>query len=203
MRPSIAIGSVVFLGGAALATVALSGGQSETAIAQEEPFEAPVEVDTASLEGPRQPIFFRHDIHANQYEIPCQYCHSAVTESSEPGIPSVETCVGCHRIVRGTRPEHQAEIQKVNEAWANQQPTEWVRVHKLPEHVHYPHMLHIKALGAPPESCNTCHGPIQEMVQVYQYSSLKMGWCVSCHTGELDVPQEFEPVTTDCSTCHY
>ena len=38
--------------------------------------------DTGSLKGPRQPIFFRHDIHAGQYKMQCQYCHYSVAVSS-------------------------------------------------------------------------------------------------------------------------
>ena len=45
--------------------------------------------DTGSLLGPRQPIFFRHDIHAGQFKIQCQYCHYSVAVSPEPGIPSM------------------------------------------------------------------------------------------------------------------
>ena len=30
-------------------------------------------------------------------------------------------------------------------------------------------------------TCQTCHGQIQEMYQVYQYASLNMGWCLTCH----------------------
>ena len=47
---------------------------------------APVISDTGSLKGPRQPIFFRHDIHAGQFKIQCQYCHYSVNVSPEPGI---------------------------------------------------------------------------------------------------------------------
>src|SRR5205814_10262739 len=54
-------------------------------------YEAPVISDTGRLKGPRQPIFFRHDVHAGQDQIPCLYCHSTVTISSEPGIPAVQT----------------------------------------------------------------------------------------------------------------
>src|SRR5437773_12556593 len=62
---------------------------------------APVISDTGHLNGPRQPIFFRHDVHAGQYRIPCLYCHATVTVSSEPGIPSVQTCFGCHQLITG------------------------------------------------------------------------------------------------------
>jgi len=30
-------------------------------------------------------------------------------------------------------------------------------------------------------TCQTCHGQIQNMDRVYQFASLNMGWCVSCH----------------------
>src|SRR5216110_359520 len=79
---------------------------------------APVITDTARLKGPRQPIFFRHDVHAGQDQVPCLYCHSTVTISSEPGIPALQTCFGCHQMIGGSTPSHQAEIKKVREAWA-------------------------------------------------------------------------------------
>src|SRR5688572_19598226 len=50
--------------------------------------------DTADPRGPRQPIFFRHDLHAGQFKMQCQYCHYSVNVSPEPGIPSLETCMG-------------------------------------------------------------------------------------------------------------
>src|SRR6476646_5018296 len=88
--------------------------------------------DTASLKGPRQPIFFRHDIHAGQYKIQCQYCHYSVTVSPEPGIPSVPTCMGCHLVVSGSDSASKTEIQKVRKAWSDKKPVEWVRIHYLP-----------------------------------------------------------------------
>src|SRR5947199_191485 len=66
-----------------VATAAAQTGQPAPAI------HAPVIGDTGKLAGPRQPIFFRHDVHAGQYQIPCLYCHATVTVSSEPGLPTV------------------------------------------------------------------------------------------------------------------
>ena len=43
-----------------------------------------------------QPIPFSHRIHAGVNKIPCQYCHAYASRSSEPGIPAVARCVGCH-----------------------------------------------------------------------------------------------------------
>ena len=59
----------------------------------------------------------------------------------------------------------------------NAKPIPWVRIHKLPEYVHFPHTRHVNA-GV---TCQTCHGQIQNMERVYQFASLNMGWCVSCH----------------------
>src|SRR6266511_1752721 len=73
--------------------------------------------DSGSLKGPRQPIFFRHDIHAGQFKMQCQYCHYSVAVSPEPGIPSVQTCMGCHLVVSGSDSSAKAEIKKVRQAW--------------------------------------------------------------------------------------
>src|SRR5580765_8753348 len=74
--------------------------------------------DTSDLYGPRQPIFFRHDIHAGQYKIQCQYCHYSVSVSSEPGIPTMQTCMGCHLVVSGSDSSAKTEIKKLRQAWS-------------------------------------------------------------------------------------
>ncbi len=150
-------------------------------------FVAPADVDTTALPGPVQPIFYRHDIHAGQYQMDCRYCHYAAEVSSSPGIPSVDTCMGCHLLVGAGNPE----VAKVQAAAAANEPIPWVEVHTLPPFVHFPHMRHVNAAI----QCQECHGPIERMPQVYQFASLKMGWCLSCH--------EDNDVTTDCTVCHY
>jgi Cytochrome c7 and related cytochrome c/Class III cytochrome C family len=150
--------------------------------------------DSGNLKGPRQPIFFRHDIHAGQYKIQCQYCHYSVTVSSEPGIPSVQTCMGCHLVIGGRDSTHQAEIKKVRQAWTDKKPVDWVRVHYLPRYAHFPHQRHIKALG--PNACGTCHGEVQRMPQVFKVNNVdRMGFCITCHAQRN--------VSRDCSVCHY
>ena len=52
--------------------------------------------------------------------------------------------------------EIKTEIKKVRQAWTDKKPVEWVRIHYLARHAHFPHMRHIKALG--PNACTTCHG---------------------------------------------
>jgi hypothetical protein len=53
----------------------------------------------------------------------------------------------------------------------------WKRVHKLPDHVYFTHQWHVQA-GV---SCQTCHGPVEEMVTLRQHAPLTMGWCLDCH----------------------
>ena len=153
-------------------------------------FVAPEQVDTAGLRGPVQPVFYRHDVHAGQYKMDCRYCHFAVEVSPHPGMPTLRTCMGCHQVVATQNPE----VAKIRDAMFADPPQSipWVKVHSLPQFVHFPHMRHVKAAGI---TCQTCHGPIQEMARVYQYSSLKMGWCLDCHRKNR--------VTIDCTACHY
>ncbi|MGH7561884.1 MAG: cytochrome c3 family protein [Gemmatimonadales bacterium] len=155
--------------------------------------------DSAALAGPRQPIFFRHDIHAGQFKIPCQYCHYSVDASSEPGIPSVQTCMGCHTVISGTDSTDRAEIRKLRQFWADRDDPakpklEWTRIHFVARHAHFPHMRHIKALG--PNACQTCHGDVARMPQVFRANNVNnMGFCISCHVERK--------VNRDCTACHY
>lgn len=59
-----------------------------------------------------------------------------------------------------------------------QGPIEWVRIHNLPDHAYFNHAQHV-SIGQ--VACQKCHGPVEKMEVVYQYSSLGMGWCVNCH----------------------
>ena len=59
-----------------------------------------------------------------------------------------------------------------------QGPIEWVRIHNLPAHAYFNHAQHV-AVGK--VECQTCHGKVEEMEVVAQYSPLSMGWCINCH----------------------
>jgi len=76
-----------------------------------------------------QPINFPHTVHVQTYKIDCQYCHSDARRSEYAGIPSVERCMGCHKIAGADLPE----IKKLAEFAAKQQSIPWARVYKLPE----------------------------------------------------------------------
>lgn len=124
---------------------------------------------------PLQPIRFPHPKHVKALGMNCAYCHNAADRSPDPGLPALSTCMGCHLFTYSLAKK--PDIVKLTDYWNKKQPIPWVRIHKVPEYVHFPHMRHVNA-GV---TCQTCHGQVQEMYQVYQYSSLNMGWCVNCH----------------------
>ena len=144
--------------------------------------------------GPEQPIAFPHDLHAGTNKIPCMYCHSSADRSVDAGIPAVAVCAGCHMPVPGGAPLVRADrpgVKQLAAYWNQKRPIPWVRVYDLPDHVHFPHMRHIKA-GL---ECQTCHGPVETMKVVRKEASLRMGWCLDCHKARK--------VRVDCSVCHY
>ena len=166
---------------------------------------------------PTQPIAFSHKIHAGQYEIDCQYCHTGVNISKSASIPSVNICMNCHNTIHTDRPE----VQKILTAYEENRPIEWVRVHNLPDLSYFNHSQHVAVGGI---ECNTCHGPIEEMDIVYQYAELTMGWCINCHREtdvnakgnkyydnlvELHKKSSKKPLNVEdiggleCSKCHY
>ncbi len=57
-------------------------------------------------------------------------------------------------------------------------PIEWTRIHMLPDHVYFSHAQHV-TIGK--LECQQCHGKVEEMDVLYQYSPLSMGWCINCH----------------------
>jgi mono/diheme cytochrome c family protein len=133
---------------------------------------------------PKQPIAFSHKLHAGDYEIDCKYCHTGVMKGKSATIPSVNICMNCHRSVK-------TDSEQIKLIWnaadwnaetltfgPNQKPIEWVRIHNLPDLAYFNHSQHVNVAGV---ECQTCHGPIETMDVVRQYSLLTMGWCIDCH----------------------
>ncbi len=157
---------------------------------------------------PEQPIYYSHKVHAGTNQISCLYCHGGIQDSKSGSIPSVNVCMNCHMAIKEYKGEAivnadgksingTAEIQKLY-AYAGWNPEKkeynpdnnkdgipdgahaipWIKIHNLPDHVYFNHSQHVK-VGK--QNCQTCHGNIQEMPEVYQYSDLSMGWCINCH----------------------
>ena len=147
-----------------------------------------------------QPIAFSHKLHAGDKQIPCQYCHAYARSSAVAGVPSVQTCMGCHQLIAARQPE----VRRIAAFWQQRQPIPWVKIHNLPDFVYFSHKRHVRAGVA----CQECHGPVETMDVVKQVSSLEMGWCIDCHSQRIArVPDPEERLLTqqrmlDCATCH-
>lgn len=206
-------------------------------------FNAMMKVDVNTGYTPIQPIAFSHAVHAGDNKIDCQYCHSSAKNSKTSGIPSVNVCMNCHSAISEyngelfdghTKEELDNEIQKIYDAvgWDKenvkykegyvQKPVEWVRIHNLADFAYFNHSQHVTVAGV---ACQTCHGPVEEMNEVKQFSKLTMGWCIECHkTTEVNMTDNgyyknihdqlskkygIEKVTAaqmggqECGKCHY
>ncbi|MDG1920591.1 MAG: c-type cytochrome [Flavobacteriaceae bacterium] len=148
---------------------------------------------------PVQPIHYSHKIHAGANQIECKYCHSSARVSKHSGIPSLNVCMNCHQNIAEyngeedlengyTKDFYTKEIKKLYTAvgWDEEnqrytgetQPVKWVRIHNLPDFVYFNHAQHVQVGEI---ACQKCHGPVEEMEIMYQYSPLTMGWCINCH----------------------
>lgn len=150
---------------------------------------------------PEQPIFYSHKVHAGLNQINCLYCHGNAWESRHATVPSVNVCMNCHKTINeytgpqlydrnGKEVNGTAEIAKLYKyagfdpnnanAWdaSKATPIPWVKIHNLPDHVYFSHAQHVRAGNV---QCQTCHGDITKMDEVYQAAELSMGWCVNCH----------------------
>jgi mono/diheme cytochrome c family protein len=126
---------------------------------------------------PVQPIKYSHELHAGIMKIECQYCHSGAFKSKNASIPSLNVCMNCHKTVKTESPEihkiydalgYDPETQKYDSLKAT--PIQWIRIHNLPDFAYFNHSQHVKVGGI---KCQTCHGPVQTMKEVYQYSPLQ------------------------------
>ncbi|MBX2932457.1 MAG: c-type cytochrome [Chitinophagaceae bacterium] len=150
---------------------------------------------------PIQPIFYSHKVHAGVNQINCLYCHGGAEKGKHANIPSVNVCMNCHKSITeysgeqlynidGEKVDGTAEIKKLHEyagfdinnanAWNpnDAKSIEWVQIHSLPDHVYFNHSQHV-VVGK--VECQTCHGEINKMDEVKQFTDLSMGWCVNCH----------------------
>ncbi len=116
------------------------------------------------------------------------------------GIPSMGRCQGCHKFVKEdpANPAVTAEIKSLLQRLEEGKAIEWVRVHRLPDHVFFTHQRHVLA-GV---RCQDCHGEVERMEAVRQVSPLTMGWCLECHRRKQAEKPAERARLTDCWTCH-
>ncbi|REE80725.1 cytochrome c553 [Lutibacter oceani] len=202
-----------------------------------------LQIDVNEGYQPIQPIAFSHAVHAGDNKIDCQYCHSSAKHSKTSGVPTANVCMNCHKSISEyngelfgdySKEDLDNEIQKIYDAvgWDKenvqyiegyeQKPIEWVRIHNLADFAYYNHSQHVTVAGL---DCQKCHGPVETMHDMYQFSPLTMGWCIDCHrTTEVDMTENgyyknihdqlakkygVEKVTEaqmgglECGKCHY
>lgn len=183
---------------------------------------------------PEQPIAFSHKIHAGINGIECKYCHYGAEKGKHSNIPSAGLCMNCHTYIQEGTETGTKEIDKIYAAVGfdretssyiegyEEQPIKWVRIHNLPDLAYFNHAQHVNVAGL---ECQTCHGPVEEMEVLYQYSTLTMGWCINCHREteinaegngyydelheKLKAKHKTDKITVDkiggleCGKCHY
>lgn len=141
-----------------------------------------------------QPIEFPHKRHVeigkDGPELKCtEACHEGVTQGPVAGLPSVNTCLGCHGSIATDKPI----VQQFTAMQEKGLDLAWQRVYGyVPQaHVKFNHAPHVRANV----ECSTCHGDIANQTVAQRNVDLHMGFCVTCHR-EKNAPNE-------CLTCHF
>ena len=135
---------------------------------------------------PVQPVPFRHDIHAGQLQLACEYCHRYAWSAEEATIPSIRLCMGCHEY-NGVETEGTAVLFSF---WEQNIEPPWVRVYEIPPLNRFSHKRHLAA-GVP---CEHCHGDVRTMARLSRAVEWQMGLCVDCH--------HQNDASVDCYTCY-
>jgi hypothetical protein len=122
---------------------------------------------------PLQPVPYSHKTHVGQIGLDCRYCHTGVEKSWYANIPSPSVCMNCHSQVL----PNDARLLPVRDSFKSGEPLPWVQIHRTPDFVFFNHAVHVnRGVG-----CVSCHGQIDEMVEVRHEKSLTMAFCLECH----------------------
>ena len=81
--------------------------------------------------------------------------------------------MNCHTQIRKDSPR----LSLVKDSYETGKSIQWTKVHKVGDYAYFNHSAHVnRGVG-----CATCHGRIDRMEVVAQFSPLSMGWCLNCH----------------------
>ena len=103
----------------------------------------------------------------------CYYCHYTADKSGLRGDPSH---AGLHELPR-TREANQPPAFKGSRELRDRRTGAMGPHSQLADFVFFNHQAHVTA-GV---SCVSCHGRIDQMVEVKQVKPLNMAWCLECH----------------------
>jgi hypothetical protein len=138
-----------------------------------------------------QPVPFSHKHHVGELGLDCRYCHTAVENSSDAGMPPTQTCMTCHSQIW----VNSSMLEPVRASYRDDKSIQWSRVNAVPDFVYFNHSIHInKGIG-----CTTCHGPVGDMPLTWRANTLQMGWCLDCHRA----PEKFVRPRDQVFNVHY
>jgi len=137
--------------------------------------------------GLEQPVPFSHYVHATTKQLSCFFCHPYAAKSANAGLPPVEKCMLCHKVIASNF----EPIAKLRGYYDRKEPIQWARVTALPDFVHFNHQSHI-ARG---HDCSECHGDVKDMDRVTLAHRIDMNFCITCHRQNK--------ASVDCFVCHY
>lgn len=142
---------------------------------------------------PVQPVPYSHALHVGQLGMDCRYCHSNVDKSGFANLPTAQTCMNCHSVVKKDSPL----LAHVRQSYESGEPVPWVQIHELPDFAYFNHAAHVNR-GV---SCVECHGKINEMDVVTHMQPLSMSFCLDCHRNPaLRVRQPGDVYNLDSAT---
>jgi len=164
-------------------------------------------------DGPDQPIAFPHTTHADTLGMDCLFCHRTAAYAPNASVPAEGLCMTCHKTVGDNLPE----IEKLRDYHTNSLPIDWVRVHRVPDHVKFEHSPHVQFFsgtrtvvdGAP-----TAPGQVRiEQAQAMDANAQagqtldfeQSSTCAICHgdvASMVKVKQVRSLKMADCVDCH-
>ncbi len=139
-------------------------------------------------------IHFNHQKHV-MAGVPCVFCHPGVLDGPVAGLPSMEKCMGCHRSVAVQNEKGQADIDRLLEYYEEGRALRWVKRVDQPDFVFFNHRAHVTN-GV---NCESCHGNVGGMANVYPVYRLNMGFCLACHRQQASSKLQR---LVECVTCH-
>ena len=178
-------------------------------------------------EGPDQPIDFPHTVHVQDLGLDCAFCHRNVDKAAAASIPAVSLCMTCHKVVG----DDIVEVEKLRSIYEDGKAIDWVRVHRVPDHVHFVHEAHVRFFTGSKKVLSEIENPGQD-IRLEDAKKIKpdsvvgqtidvavSDVCSICH-GDVGAMVKVEQVRslkmgdcvdchrkhdapTDCVTCHY
>ena len=81
--------------------------------------------------------------------------------------------MNCHSQVLTSDPR----LAPIRDSYKSGEPIPWIQIHRTPDFVYFNHAVHVnRGVG-----CISCHGQINQMVEVRHEKSLTMAFCLDCH----------------------